>query len=71
MGFAWGGGESGSAAAHQLALALLADALQDDARAVQLHHDFCSRVVAILPERWTMTRTRILAYAAHIEAKRR
>lgn len=66
-GFGWGYRE---APAHQLALALLADALQNDARAGQLHHDFCSRVVAIFPERWTITRSRILAYAANIEAKR-
>lgn len=67
-GFAWG---NSGASAHQLALALLSDALQDDARAGQLHHDFCARVVAILPERWTITRSRIVAHATSIEARRR
>lgn len=70
-GFAWGRGETSGAPAHQLALALLADALQDDARARQLHRDFCRRVVGLLPERWTITRSRIAAYAAVIEAERR
>jgi hypothetical protein len=66
-GFACGSGEANGA--HQLALALLADALQDDARAEQLHHDFCSRVVAIFPERWTISRSRIVAHATIIEAR--
>lgn len=69
--FAWGRSESSGAAAHQLALALLADALHGDGRAGRLHHDFCRRVVALLPERWTITRSRIVAHAAMIEAGRR
>lgn len=65
-GFAWDKGDAGPA---QLALALLADALQNDARALQLHHRFNRRVVAILPKRWTITRSRVLAYVNMIEQK--
>ena len=68
-GFAWDDGKSNGA--RQLALALLADALGDDARADRLHHDFCSRVVAIVPKRWTITRSRIVALAANIELRQR
>jgi hypothetical protein len=62
--FAWDKGDAGPA---QLALALLADALQSDARALQLHHRFYRRVVTILPDRWTITRSRVLAYVHMIE----
>lgn len=62
--FAWGKGDIVSA---QLSLALLADALLDDARALQLHHHFNRRVVPLLPVRWTLTRSRILDYAEMIE----
>jgi hypothetical protein len=62
--FGWGKGEVGPA---QLSLALLADALGNDARALQLHQRFNHRVVTMLPERWTITRSRILAYADMIE----
>lgn len=57
--FTWGRDETG---ATQLALALLADALRDDVDARRLHQNFRHRVVANLPDRWTITRTRILAY---------
>jgi hypothetical protein len=63
-GFTWGEGDAGPA---QLALALLADALQSDARALQLHHRFNRRVVSIFPERWTITRSRVLAHVNMIE----
>jgi hypothetical protein len=63
-GFAWGKGDSVSA---QLSLALLADALHNDARALELHHRFNRRVVTMLPARWTITRSRILDYADMIE----
>ena len=43
IGFSWGYGGSGPA---QLALALLADALGDDDRAIRLHQGFKFRVVA-------------------------
>lgn len=62
--FSWG---SVGAGAAQLALALLADATGDEDRALALHHRFENRVVAIFPERWTITRSRILAHAEMLE----
>jgi hypothetical protein len=56
-------GWGADAAASRLALALLADALGDDARALRLRNSFNRRVVAVLPDRWTMTRSRVVAYA--------
>ena len=47
--------------------ALLVDALEDDARASRLHHAFRRRVASLLPDRWTMSRSRIRAYADMIE----
>lgn len=46
-GFNWGCGGSGPA---QLALALLADALGDDERAVELHQLYKRRVIDALPQ---------------------
>ena len=66
-GFEWGTGNSGSA--QQLALALLADALRNDARALDVHLDFSRRVIPLFPERWTITRSRVLAYVDRIEAE--
>jgi uncharacterized protein DUF6166 len=66
-GFAWGTGSSGPA--QQLALALLADALRNDARALDVHQDFSRRVIPLFPARWTITRSRILAYVDRIEAE--
>lgn len=52
-GFEWGYGGSGPA---QLALALLADHLGDTDRAVALHQEFKSAVVAVLPYcGWALT----------------
>jgi Family of unknown function (DUF6166) len=65
--FGWG---SDSLGAAQLSLALLADALGDDRRALQLSQDFKGRVVIDLPARWTMTRSRILAHAQILELQR-
>ena len=62
--FEWG---SDSAGAAQLSLALLADALNNDVRAHSIHQKFKSRVIVDLPERWTMTRSRILAHAKMLE----
>jgi hypothetical protein len=62
--FDWG---SDSVGAAQLSLALLADALDNDSRAQSIHQKFKSRVVVELPERWTMTRSRILAHAKMLE----
>ena len=65
-GFSWGYGGSGPA---QLALALLADALADDDRAVRLHQEFKFKVVACWPEgeRWWITTEQITAVVNLIE----
>jgi hypothetical protein len=63
-GFAWGNGASGPA---QLALALLADALGDDQRALALYQDFKFRCIAHMPSCWIMSRSRVLAYVAELE----
>jgi Family of unknown function (DUF6166) len=68
-GFAWGGGDGSAGPARQLALALLADALRNDARASRVHQDFDSRVIPLFPKRWTITRSRILAYVDRIETE--
>jgi hypothetical protein len=68
-GFAWGKDNDNAAPAYQLALALVADALRNDQRATQLHQRFSRRVVALLPQRWTITRSRVLAYIDSIEAE--
>jgi Family of unknown function (DUF6166) len=57
--FTWGRNETG---ATQLAFALLADALSDDAEARRWHQNFRHRVISNFPERWTITRSRILAH---------
>jgi uncharacterized protein DUF6166 len=62
--FEWG---NESAGATQLSLALLADAVGNDALAQSLHQKFKSRVIVDLPERWTITRSRILAHARMLE----
>ncbi len=58
-GFSWG---SASPSGKRLAMALLKDALEDEKRAAELADAFNARVISILPERWTMTRERILSY---------
>jgi hypothetical protein len=65
-GFSWGYGGSGPA---QLALALLADALGDNDRAIRLHQDFKFKVVACWPEgeRWWITTDQIAAVVNVIE----
>lgn len=67
-GLAWGYGGSGPA---QCALALLADALADDARALRLYQAFKWRVVARLDQDsgWTLTTEEVRAAAAAIEAE--
>jgi hypothetical protein len=57
--FSWG---SESSAGKHLAIALLRDALEDEKRASELADIFNARVISILPERWTLTRERILSY---------
>jgi hypothetical protein len=65
-GFSWGYGGSGPA---QLAVALLADALGDDDRAIRLHQSFKFKVVACWPEgeRWWITAEQIAAVVKVIE----
>jgi hypothetical protein len=56
-GFEWGYGGSGPA---QLALALLADHLNDDSQALSLYQDFKRTVVAALAhDGWTLSETEI------------
>jgi hypothetical protein len=57
--FSWG---HESPAGKGLAIVLLQDALEDDKRASELVDVFNARVISILPERWTMTRKRIVSY---------
>src|SRR5262245_28326025 len=65
-GFEWGYGGSGPA---QLALAILADTLHDDARALHLHQHFKWRVIAKLPrrERWMLKQAEVLEHVLAIE----
>jgi hypothetical protein len=65
-GFSWGYGGSGPA---QLAVALLADALGDDDRAIRLHQCFKFKVVACWPEgeRWWITTEQITTVVNLIE----
>jgi hypothetical protein len=67
-GFARPGDGSGST---QIALTLLADALGDEASAIATHEYFSRRVVALFPERWTISRSRVLAYVNLIELEKR
>jgi hypothetical protein len=58
-GFEWGYGGSGPA---QLALALIADAINDDGMALWLHQKFKFKVVGSLPRDapWQLTRAEIV-----------
>jgi hypothetical protein len=62
-GFEWGYGGSGPA---QLALALLADVLQNDARAAILHQRFKWKFIATIPQdqNWQMSASEVLDKAA-------
>src|SRR5436309_9650158 len=65
-GFEWGYGGSGPA---QLALALLADHLDDDDEAVELHQEFKREVVAKFGRRgWTLTSEHIRQAADALRA---
>jgi hypothetical protein len=55
----------------QIALTLLADALGDEAHATETHKYFSRRVVALFPERCTISRSRVLAYVNMIEHEKR
>jgi hypothetical protein len=63
-------GADGSGPA-QIALTLLADALGDEARAIETHEYFSRRVVERFPQRWAITRSRVLAYVHMIEHEKR
>jgi hypothetical protein len=52
----------------QLALAMLADHLGDDARAVSLHEGFMRRIVANFDNEWEMTGADIDTALANLEA---
>lgn len=67
-GFAWGYNGSGPA---QLALAVLADCLQDDGRASRLYQPFKEDVIAHLDQgaEWTMTREAVREAVAKLEAQ--
>lgn len=66
-GFEWGYAGSGPA---QLALALLADALGDDERALSLHQRFKAAFVAqIEDDTWSITDAAIIARVHEIEAE--
>lgn len=69
-GLSWGYHGSGPA---QAALAILCDALHDDARALQLYQSFKSRVLAALPmdEEWQMTHDQVLQRVRQLESERR
>lgn len=68
-GFQWGYGGSGPA---QLALAICADALGDDERALAIYQGFKARVISRLPtgQAWTLTREDVLAFIVDLEAGR-
>jgi hypothetical protein len=62
--FDWGHNGAGPA---QLALALLADHLGDDQRALRLHQDFKRHVVSALRDEWALTSDKIERAIADIE----
>jgi hypothetical protein len=68
-GFEWGYGGSGPA---QLALAILADSLGDDERAVQLHQAFKWAVISKLPREkgWDLTAAQVMDAVLKIEKER-
>jgi hypothetical protein len=67
QGFAWGYSGSGPA---QLALAILADLLQDPKKAVRYHQDFKFMVIAGLPsEGWELPESVVREAIARIESE--
>jgi hypothetical protein len=64
-GYEWGYAGSGPS---QLALAILADALNDDERACALYQEFKFKVVYGLPkDRWELSREQVLDVVAQLE----
>lgn len=68
-GFEWGYAGSGPA---QLALAILADALGDDRRAVRLHQSFKFETIAKLPrdKTWSMPADYVCEFAGYLDVLR-
>jgi hypothetical protein len=66
-GFEWGYGGSGPS---QLALALCADALGDDERALAAYQRFKFRVVGKLPAAWSLSASDVRTIVADLEAPR-
>lgn len=68
-GFEFGYGGSGPA---QLALALCADALGDDGRALAVYQAFKARAIARLPqdEEWTLTPQQVVEVVEQLERER-
>ena len=65
-GFEWGYAGSGPA---QLALAILADYLNDEFKAVELHQEFKQNVIAHLPHAgWTLTSDQVRSALAAMKA---
>lgn len=66
-GFEWGYGGSGPA---QLALAILADALGNDGRALRLHQRFKFKVIASMPrDGFVLSLDQVLEHVHQIEAE--
>lgn len=55
----------------RLAFNLLADALDDEQRAYEAHEYFVQRVMPLLPQRFTISRSRLLAYIDMMEHEKR
>lgn len=55
----------------RLAFNLLADALGDERRAGEVHEHIARRVMPLLPPRFTISRSRLLAYVDRIELEKR
>ncbi len=68
-GFEWGYGGSGPA---QLALAILADCLEDDERALDLHQEFKAYAIARLPDKlpWSINEDYVRKVAGELARAR-
>lgn len=59
-----------SARRARLAFDLLADALDEQAPSGEVHDYFVRRIMPLLPERFTISRSRVLAYVERIAEER-
>jgi hypothetical protein len=66
-GFNWGYSGSGPA---QLALAILADALQDDERALRLHQAYKFKVISNLRDNWSLSKRAVIEVADQLDQER-